>query len=83
MNSVRLLPVPRQLELGGEGAAADASVEVRRDSSLPAQGYSLSASRDGFRIEHADAPGLRYAHEALAQIRSQAGAALPGFRIRD
>ncbi len=75
--------MPRQLELGGEGAAADASVEVRRDTSLPAQGYSLSASRDGFRIEHADAPGLRYAHEALAQIRSQAGAALPGFRIRD
>ena len=83
MDPVQLLPVPRQIERGGAGAAVDAPAQAIRDPALPAQGYALSVSRDGIHIRHADAPGLRYARETLAQLRSQAGSSLPGLRIRD
>jgi len=83
MDPVQLLPVPRQIERGGAGAAVDAPAQAIRDPALPAQGYALSVSRDGIHIRHADAPGLRYARETLAQLRSQADSSLPGLRIRD
>ena len=82
-NPLQLLPVPRQIERGGTGAAVDAPVQAIRDPALPAQGYTLSVSREGITIRHADAPGLRYARATLAQLRSQAGPSLPGLRIRD
>ncbi len=82
-NPLQLLPVPRQIERGGAGAAVDAPAQAIRDPALPAQGYTLSVSREGIYIRHADAPGLRYARATLAQLRSQAGPSLPGLRIRD
>ncbi|MGQ0832787.1 MAG: family 20 glycosylhydrolase [Microthrixaceae bacterium] len=62
-----MFPAPRHVEhLGGTG-----SLEVREvvvDPSLPAQGYELVVRADGASIRHADAAGLRYASDTLAQL---------------
>jgi hypothetical protein len=81
--SLQLLPRPRGLEDLGRGAAAEASVRMRRDPALPAEGFELTIDADGVRIAHADRNGRRYAEACLAQIRRQCGATLPGLRIRD
>jgi len=83
MKPLRLLPLPRRIQDAGEGAPADAAVSTQVDAALPPQGYELVIGPDGVRIGHRDAAGLRYARAALAQIRGQCSAALPGLRIRD
>ncbi|MGH0032021.1 MAG: family 20 glycosylhydrolase [Myxococcota bacterium] len=78
-----LFPAPRELALGGEGAALDAPVTPVHDASLPDEGFALTIDPGGVRIEHADANGLRYAQAALAQVRAQSEDRLPGLRLRD
>jgi hypothetical protein len=83
MESLQLVPAPRALELRGGRAPDGAREAVRLDGSLPPQGYTLEIDEDGVRIGHADGAGLRYAREALRQIRSQSPDGLPGLAIRD
>ncbi len=81
---LRLLPAPRQLELGSGYARIDpGSVTVQRDPGLPAEGYELTISAGGVAIAHADESGLRYGRITLGQIASQCAAELPLLRIRD
>jgi len=82
-SSLQLLPRPRVLENLSAGASAGATARVRRDPTLPAEGFELSIDADGVRIAHADESGRRYAEACLAQIRRQCGPDLPGLRIRD
>jgi hypothetical protein len=80
----RLLPRPREIELGDEGLRGDAgAADWRADPGLPREGYALSVDRDGVRVRYADANGQRYAHATLAQLRRQLPDGLPGLRIRD
>ncbi|MCE2392694.1 MAG: glycoside hydrolase [Proteobacteria bacterium] len=78
-----LFPFPRQFESGGAGPAAEAEPEAEPDSSLPEQGYELTAGAGGIRIRHADEAGLRYARSTLAQLRAASPGGLPGLRVRD
>lgn len=78
-----LFPRPQRLEERGTGAPRDATASETVDTSLPAQGYSLTIDDREIAIRHADGAGLRYARAALEQIRAQSSEALPGVRITD
>lgn len=78
-----LFPVPREFHYTGDAAASlTGTPHLERDSSLPAQGYTLDATDEGVRVRHADAAGARYARATLAQLQRHP-APLRGLRIRD
>jgi hypothetical protein len=66
------------MDLGSARVPA-AAPAVRRNASLPAQGYRLSMRPDGVQIDAADDAGEAYARSTLAQL----GAELPGGVIED
>lgn len=75
-----MFPTPRHVErLAGDGSTVVRSIE--QDRRLPAQGYELTIGRDGAAIRHADALGLRYAHQTLTRLRVEG--VVPAMRIGD
>ncbi len=78
-----LVPNPRQLELGAEGASINGTPTESQSRSLPPQGFELTIDGSGIRIEYADDAGLRYGRSLLDQVRSQSTGTLPGLRARD
>lgn len=75
-----MFPTPRQVErLPGDGSPVVRSVAA--DATLPAQGYELTIGREGATIRHADALGLRYAHQTLARVA--ADGSVPAMRVTD
>ncbi len=80
-----LVPRPRVVDTHGRGAQIDGlEVRERITQALPDEGFRLSSSEDGVRLEHRDPSGLRYAHQLLDQVISQcADGRLPGFTIED
>ncbi len=79
-----LVPRPRHVERRAEGAPAGTPVTSRPDAGLPAQGFRLTIDDQHVHIDHADALGLRYAHQLLGQITAQAaGGHLPGVVVED
>lgn len=78
-----LLPEPRRLDLGdGPGAPADTPARTTLDAGLPAQGYRLRVADGAIEIAHADAAGLHYAEQTLAQLR-RGRDTLPALEIDD
>ena len=75
-----LFPRPRSLAL--DGGSSTAPVEEVADRSLPAQGYVLSIGPERAVLAHADAAGLRYGRDTVAQLRSADGS-LPTGEVRD
>lgn len=62
-----MFPAPRRVEpLGGPGSLE--VIDVTLDAGLPAQGYELVVAAAGTTVRHADAAGLRYAQNTLAQL---------------
>src|SRR5690349_9230055 len=78
-----LFPRPQRLELHGEGAPLDASVQETRVDGLAAEGYELDISAGGVELRYGDDNGRRYGRATLGQILSQSTNALPGLAIRD
>ena len=78
-----LYPVPRELEIVGEGAPLAAAVERRRLAALPAEGHAIEIDASSVRIGYSDERGLRYAEDTLEQIRRQSSDRWPGLRLRD
>ncbi|WP_432560831.1 family 20 glycosylhydrolase [Kineococcus sp. SYSU DK003] len=79
-------PFPRPKSMStttGSGPAADATVRVVLDASIPAQGFRLQTSADGITVTHADAAGLRYALATLDQLRADRGFATTSYDISD
>ena len=79
----RLFPVPRHLNVHGQGPGYAAQSELLLDTSLPEQGFLIRASRDGIEIRHADENGLRYARQTLRQLETAYPNGLPGLQLRD
>jgi hexosaminidase len=82
--STALFPAPRSLHLSpsaGPGSEAEISLAIDRD--LPAQGFRLSTDATGIRIQYADAAGLRYAQQALDQLRSSTDFETTGVEVED
>ncbi len=74
---INLLPLSRRMRrLPGKSVG-----ELREslDSSIPAQGYRISQNE----IRAADAAGLFYAHQTIAQLHAQFGEELPALEIED
>jgi hypothetical protein len=79
-----LLPRPRRLEARpGPGAAPETRAEVEPDALLGREAFALEIGAGAVKIRHGDANGLRYAEEALRQLRWQAPRGLPALRIED
>ncbi len=79
-----LLPRPRRLvPETGEGAAHSLTPEIRPDSSLGRDAFTLEIGGGAVRIRHGAGGARRYAEETLRQIRQQSGATLPPLRIED
>ena len=64
-----LCPQPRHLTRTGGAVLVD-TISIRRDTSMPAQGYRLTVDVDGARIDAADAVGEHYARLTLSQLPS-------------
>ena len=79
---MKLLPVPRRLELTGE-MVSNRPVQRRIDRSLPAQGYELRIGRSGVQLVGADDAGLFYGEATLAQLGQLHDGALPAGVICD
>lgn len=77
-----LFPVPREEHPGDPSARFAGSPRRIEDASLPTQGYELHVDRDEAELRHADAAGLRYGLDAVAQLRSPDGT-LPAVTVRD
>lgn len=78
-----LHPAPRRIdEIPGRPPHADAVMLTSRDEELPPQGYRLEYG-ETVRIAHADAAGLRYALQTLAQLRATSPAPDRALRIVD
>ena len=83
-NRLLLLPRPRRLVAReGAGAPRDTAPEVSLDARLGREAFTLEIGAGALRIRHGDANGLRFAEEALRQIRRQAGARLPALALED
>jgi hypothetical protein len=83
MRELSVFPRPRFVRSTGEGPARpDGEPQLKRDASLPAQGYALEVTRAGVVLRYADEAGERYGRSTLAQLRSDEGP-LPGLEIRD
>jgi len=65
-----MFPAPRRVELLGGPGSLDV-IDVSVDAGLPAQGYELVIAAGGTTIRHADAAGLRYAQDTLAQVAAE------------
>ena len=80
-----LVPRPRLVDQAGAGAPIDGlEVRDRLTQALPPQGFRLSCSADGVRLEHRDAAGLRYGRQLLDQMTAQCpDGVLPGAVIED
>jgi hypothetical protein len=81
--TLHLFPWPRELELTGAGARADAPIERREVATLPAEGYEIAIDGSGVHVDYADENALRHAEDTLAQIRRQSPEGWPGLRLRD
>ncbi|MGH9205111.1 MAG: glycoside hydrolase family 20 zincin-like fold domain-containing protein, partial [Acidimicrobiales bacterium] len=79
---MNLLPQPRHVD-PGRGRVAYAPASIRRDASLPPEGYRLSIDPDGIEISAADDAGIFYARCTLDQLRQTEGEQLPVCVIRD
>lgn len=75
-----LVPMPREIEMLSGVCRADAPVEIRRDASIPAEGYRLSISPGAIKIASSDAAGEFYAKTTLEQLR---GKDIPCCEITD
>lgn len=80
-----LVPRPRNVKRSGPGVRVEGlEVRDRITDSLPPQGFRLTCSADGVRIEHRDAAGLRYGRHLLDQMTAQCDdGLLPGVVIED
>lgn len=86
LDEMVLVTRPRRIDVtGGTGPSNDGlRVEEAQDPSLSQQGFRLTISADGARIDHRDQAGLRYGTQTLGQIRAQsADQLLPAVRIED
>ena len=75
-----LVPMPREIEMLSGVCRADAPVEIRRDASIPAEGYRLSISPGAIKIASSDAAGEFYARVTLEQL---GGKDIPCCEITD
>jgi hexosaminidase len=79
---VILLPQPRRAAFGT--ATVDRSEPaMRRDPSLPAEGYRLRIGDGGVTVDAADDAGEFYARATLAQLAQQTGGRLPVGEVDD
>ena len=72
--------MPHEIEMLSGVCRADAPVEIRRDASIPAEGYRLSISPGAIKIASSDAAGEFYAKTTLEQLR---GKDIPCCEITD
>lgn len=84
LDGMVLVPRPRRVEPRAEGAPVGTPVTTRPVTDLPAQGYRLTIADRAVHVDHADALGLRYAHQLLGQIAGQCpDGRLPGVAVED
>ena len=82
--STAVFPAPRSLHLSpSAGPGTDAEVVVTVDTQLRPQGFRLSTNATGIHITYADGAGLRYAQQALDQLRSSPDFESTGIEIED
>lgn len=87
--SVSLVPYPQELTLGKDVvtvASLDAATVETVAGTLPASGYTISASKDrGVRITAADEAGAFYARQTLSQLarKTADGFEVPCCEIKD
>ncbi|RCK67928.1 glycoside hydrolase [Desertihabitans brevis] len=80
----QLFPRSRQARvLAGDGPGPDPRLETRTDPALPAEGFRLTTGDGRVLLEHADARGLRYAGQALAQLRRSRDLATTALVVED
>ena len=77
-----LLPVPREQSLRSE-TVPFREPEAGRTTDLPPQGYALTISADGIRLDAADDAGAFYGRMTLRQLARMHDGALPVGTIRD
>jgi len=82
MSTLALLPQPRSFT-SGEGRVPASDPMVRRDPTLPTEGYSLDIGPDGVQLAAADAAGEFYGRATLAQLVRAGNDDLPVSSIRD
>lgn len=85
LDDMVLVPRPHHIDVSGRGPRiADLEVRERLSRALPQEGFRLSCTEDGVRLEHRDPAGLRYGRQLLAQMVSQCpDGTLPGGTIED
>lgn len=77
-----LLPVPREQSLRSE-TVPFREPEAARTTDLPPQGYALTISADGVRLDAADDEGAFYGRMTLRQLARLHDGALPVGTLRD
>jgi hexosaminidase len=80
---VILLPEPRFVTIDDDHEAFFGDPQVRRDSSLPPQGYRLVVEQSGVVLSAADAAGEFYGRLTLDQLRRVYGGRGPVMNIED
>ncbi|WP_105034905.1 family 20 glycosylhydrolase [Cryobacterium aureum] len=79
-----LFPHPRSIEeTPGSGPGTGAALRAEVDLTLPTDGFRLQTSPAGILLQHADAAGLRYAQQALDQLRAYRDFATVGVVVED
>ena len=82
MELLAMLGARGEVAISGDGLADDAT--ILRDESIQAEGYRLSISKDGVRIETHDVRGVAHGLRTLGQIVQQSPAGkLPCVKIDD
>jgi hexosaminidase len=80
--TLNLLPMPRTVE-ERDGTAPLREPEVRRDPSLPEQGYVLDVGADEISLVAADDAGEQYGRATLTQLARAQADGVPMCRIED
>ncbi len=81
---MQLFPQPRSLQFTGGTLRPGKNAPVFKiHDTLPAGHYTLVIAAAGIEIHAGDEAGLAYARDTLAQVRAQAGEALPCLEIAD
>lgn len=82
--NINVIPQPVSVTMG-KGVCTDAArLSESIDPTMPhADGYTLDITKKKITVRAQSEAGLQYAHETLAQLRTQYGAQLPALTIVD